>query len=131
MKTTIPIIADSTLSGEGYGCLINGELHIAPTLYKRMCHTVNIDYEMLMNLVVIDIDEMVYTEKLNEMMIFAGQQVKVYDNGLYMGDGTVTCYPFAMHFEQAEVTMHFPFKGEIMVCRVTELTPIHENKSHD
>jgi hypothetical protein len=129
MKTTIPIISDSTLSGENYGCLINGELHIAPTLYRRMCNTIEIDYSMLMNLTVIDVDELVYTEKLDEMIIFAGQQVKVYTDGFYLGDGTITCYPYAMHFEQAEVRMHFPFKDEVKVCKVSELTPICSAKT--
>jgi len=125
MKTNFSIIPDTTLSGESYGCLINGNLHLAPNLYSRVCNDVEeIDYDILMNLVVIDVDEIVYTERLNDMLIFAGQQVKVYENGCYIGDGTVTCYPYEMHFERAEITMHTTFKRDMKVCDILSLVPI-------
>lgn len=124
MKSIIPILSNHLLNGENHGFLINGELHLAPALYDKICGSKEIDNVMLMNLDVIDVDEMVYTEKLDEMLIFAGQQVKVFYHGVYLGDGTVTCYPHDMHFEYAEITMHFPVRKKVLVCEITELTPI-------
>ena len=124
MKHLIPIISDQILSDENYGCLINGELHIAPALYDRMHNEPEFDYALFENLDVVDIDEMVYIERIDELLIFSGQQVKVYDNGSYVGDGTVTSYPHKMHFEKAEITMHFPFKKEVAVCSITDIIPI-------
>ena len=112
------------LNGENYGFLINGELHVAPTLYDKIYSKDEIDNNLLMSLDVIDVDEMAYLEKLNEMLVFAGQQVKVFENGMYRGDGTITRYPFEMHFEYAEVTMHFPVKRETMVCEIINLEPL-------
>ena len=124
MKTNLSIIPDTTLSGENYGCLINGELHLAPNLFKQICDDAEIDYDVLMNLVIIDVDEIVYTERLNDLLIFAGQQVKVYKNGCYIGDGTVTCYPFEMHFEHAEVMLHSAFNKDLINCNINSLVPI-------
>ncbi len=127
MKKNISIVPDPTLTGDTYGCLINGELHVAPLLYKRIYDDDDVDHDMLMELVVIDVDELVYTERLNDILVFAGQQVKVYNDDVYLGDGTVTCYPYNMHFEHAEVMMHFPLKGEVMVYEITSLVPVMRN----
>src|SRR5207249_2702114 len=104
-----------------YGCIINGELHIAPLLYNRIYNGEKIDQELLFNLEIIDIDELVYIDMLENINIFAGQQVRVYENGFYTGDGTVTRYPFDMKFENAEVMMHCPFKGQLRICSIRSL----------
>jgi hypothetical protein len=124
MKNTLSIISDETFKNDGYGCILNGDLHVTPSLYERIFQSGHLDIDLVSNLVIIDVDELVYIENLEFMMVFAGQQVRVFNDGKYIGDGTVTCYPLTMKFEMAEVTMHFPDQGEIMICPVSLLGPI-------
>ena len=124
MEHTLSIISDETFKSDEYGCIMNGELHVAPSLYEQIFKPGYIDTELLSDLVVIDVDELVYIENLEFMTVFTGQQVRVFCNGKYAGDGTVTCYPYAMNFASAEVTMHFPDKGEVFVSEVHSLEPI-------
>ena len=124
MKKTLSIISDRILKNEDYGCIINGELHVAPALFDKICHHNIIDDELLFQLTIFDLDEKIYVGNINELLIFSGQQVNVYDNGLYIGDATVTCYPYEMKFEKAEVTMHFPNNRQIRICPITSLKPI-------
>jgi hypothetical protein len=124
MRKTITLRSDTALKSEHIGCIINGELHVAPAVYDRIYNQADTANETLLNLEIIDVDERVYIETLDDIRIFAGQQVKVYDQGFYLGDGTVTCYPYQMKFELAEVTMHFPFKGQSLVTRISSMSPI-------
>ncbi len=124
MDHTISIISDETFNHDDYGCLMNGELHVAPSLYSKIFRSGQLDTELLSELVVIDVDELVYIENLEFMTVFTGQQVRVFCDGKYAGDGTVTCYPYAMNFASAEVTMHFPDKGETFISEVFSLEPI-------
>ncbi len=124
MKNTLSIVPDETFKNDGYGCILNGDLHVTPSLYDRIFKEDYVDLDLVSNLVIIDMDELVYIENLEFMLVFAGQQVRVFRNGKYIGDGTVTSYPFMMKFETAEVTMHFPMKGEIITTPVSFLEPI-------
>jgi len=124
MKKTISILPDDALTNKDYGCKINGELHVGPELYNRIYNHSRIDYDVLMNLKVIDVDELVYMDNLDQMIIFAGQQVKVFKEGEYIGDAVITAYPSNEHFGQAEVMMHFPFSGISMICSINALVPI-------
>jgi hypothetical protein len=124
MKNTLSIIADEAFKNERYGCIINGELHVSPSLYNRIFEFDHIDADLLVSLVVIDVDELVYLDNLSDLNLFAGQQVQVFNNGRYFGDGTVTCYPLNMKFDMAEVTMHFPFQGEVVITPVELIKPI-------
>ena len=124
MKNTLAIISDKTFKNDRYGCIINGDLHVAPSLYDRIFQPGYVDENLLLNLVIIDVDELIYLENLESMLLFAGQQVRVYNNSKYFGDGTVTSYPFAMKFEMAEITMHFPYKGEVIISPVSLLKTI-------
>src|SRR5258708_4273033 len=109
MTKSIYIISDKTFRNERYGCIINGSLHVSPVLYDRIqSKGADVSHAFVSHIKMIDVDEMVFIDNLKDVIIFAGQQVKVFDNGFYLGDATISCYPYSMKFEFAEVCMHYP-----------------------
>ena len=118
MKTNLKMILDPDIHGST-AFLINGKLHVSSLLHADILYG-----KRSSHLQIIDTDEINYRNHISEIKVFAGQQVQVFDNGLYIGDGTITDYPYQLDFGLAEVCLHYPVKGETSVYPVNHMIPL-------
>jgi len=125
MDQKISIVVDPAFENDDKAYIINGKLHVSPQ-WTRSIETEEYLKKKILKSSIIDVDELMYVSNLDSTVLFAGQQVKVHNNGFYLGDATITCYPYNMQLQQAEVSMHSPVKGEVMICSVDDLEPISE-----
>jgi len=119
MKKIPQIVSDPGIFGP-IGYLINGKLHISALVHETMLT----DKDFFINFSFIDTDEINYRLHLDEIKLFAGQQVHVFDQGFCIGDGTITDYPYNYDFGLAEVCLHYPVKGEISIVNLKNLIPV-------
>jgi hypothetical protein len=118
LKAAPNIITDPEIRG-GIGYLINGQIHISVELYKKWSL-----FPGVIPIPFIDTDEINYKLHLDQIKLFAGQQVHVFDNGFLIGEGTITAYPLNHDFTMAEVCLHDPFRGETSAYPAMHLVPV-------
>jgi hypothetical protein len=112
------VIPDADIQGP-VGYLINGKIHVSFFIHQQILakkEGIVIQY--------IDADEINYRTNLDEVNLFAGQQVNVFENGNFKGDATIIDYPYNHNLNEAEVCFHYPDKGKLAVIPVRHLIPV-------
>src|SRR5258705_7714074 len=115
VMNVLHVIPNERFSDSRFAFIINGELNVTQEIYDLL-YDEDIKDSLLESITIVDMDEVMYKNNIDKIRIFAGQQVKVYDSGKYIGDGTIVDYPYLGSFYKAMVSMHFPVRGELLLC---------------